>query len=126
MWRELPRLRKPDRLQAWARQIAVNECRQELRRRRSVGFVAQLPMHSGTDLAALVADRDEMGSAFGRLRPEHREVLVLRYYVGLEPWQIAEATGERPGTIRSRLHHALRSLRAELESERRTVDSSAT
>lgn len=32
MWIELPRLRRPDRLQGWVHTITTNECRQELRR----------------------------------------------------------------------------------------------
>lgn len=48
---------------------------------------------------------------------------MLRHYLDLTPDEIAKTLGARPGTVRSRLHHALRSLRAELESERRAQDA---
>lgn len=124
MWIKLPRLRRPDRLQGWVHVITVNECRQELRRnRRRERLANQLDEPIPTGAGASLADRDEMGAAFARLRNEHREVPVLRYYLDLTPDEIARTLGARPGTVRSRLHHALRSLRAELESERRAQDA---
>ena len=59
-------------------------------------------------------DRAEMRSdvrpALDGLSDEHREALVLRYYVGLSERAMADALGVRPGTVKSRLHRALRSL----------------
>jgi RNA polymerase sigma-70 factor, ECF subfamily len=45
------------------------------------------------------------------LSPEHREVLVLRYYEDLDYDAIARITGVTLGTIRSRLHYAKCALR---------------
>jgi RNA polymerase sigma-70 factor (ECF subfamily) len=39
-------------------------------------------------------------------------VIVLRFYADLSLEQIAEQTGERLGTVKSRLHYALEALRA--------------
>jgi RNA polymerase sigma-70 factor (ECF subfamily) len=40
-----------------------------------------------------------------------REVLVLRYYEGMSEGEMAEALAIPRGTVKSRLHHALRELR---------------
>jgi RNA polymerase sigma-70 factor, ECF subfamily len=58
------------------------------------------PDHAG-DLAAALAN----------LSAEHREVLLLRFVDGLQLAEIAEAVGVPVGTAKSRLHHALESLR---------------
>ena len=42
--------------------------------------------------------------------------MVLRYYADLSVEQIAERTGTRAGTVKSRLHYALRHLRDEVEA----------
>ncbi|MBA2557871.1 MAG: sigma-70 family RNA polymerase sigma factor [Chloroflexi bacterium] len=74
------------------------------------------------DLADEFAARDELERAFDCLSPEHRALLALRYYADLSHAQIAETLRIPPGTARSRLHYALRNLRAALEAESRQAD----
>ena len=127
VWQELPRLREPERFEAWLHRITVNKCRDELRHKRRIQtLVREVVPQLLPDASQYVADRAEIGAAFRRLRHEQREVLALRYYSGLEPAEIAAVLGARPGTVRSRLHHALRALRAELEAERRAAGPRAT
>lgn len=45
-----------------------------------------------------------------------REVVLLRFFEGLEPAEIARRRGEPAATVRSRLHRALAVLRARLEA----------
>jgi RNA polymerase sigma-70 factor (ECF subfamily) len=53
-------------------------------------------------------------------------VLVLRYYLEQTPEEIAETLGVPPGTVRSRLFYAMRSLRAALEADDRPQAREAT
>ncbi len=53
------------------------------------------------------------------LPPKHRGVIVLFYLHGRSINETAEILGIRPGTVKSRLHFGLRSLRAHLEDDRR-------
>lgn len=46
------------------------------------------------------------------LPPAQREVVQLRFVDGMSLEEIARAMGVRLGTVKSRLHHALRKLRA--------------
>lgn len=62
-------------------------------------------------------DTDEfadLSRALGRLSPEGRELLGLRYGVGLTSVEIATHLGLSPGAVRVRLTRVLRQLRREL------------
>ena len=121
-WRELPRLRDPDRFEAWIHRLLVHACYAEARRRRlwSVN-VRSLPVVGPAiaDDTGSVADRDERERGFRRLPPEQRAILVLHHYLGLEPAEIADTLGIPAGTARSRLHYAHRAMRAALEADAR-------
>jgi DNA-directed RNA polymerase specialized sigma24 family protein len=71
------------------------------------------------DSSVAVADRDQLERAFRRLSVEHRAVVVLHHYLDLPLPAVAEALGIPPGTARSRLHHAMRGLRAALDADAR-------
>jgi DNA-directed RNA polymerase specialized sigma24 family protein len=58
---------------------------------------------------------DTMWDAIGRLRPERRAVVVLRYWADLPHGEIAEILGCPVSTVRSRLHRALSDLRKETD-----------
>ena len=119
-WRELPRLRDPDRFEAWVRRLLVHACYAEARRRRQwAGNVRVLPVDGPADRDDIVSvnDRDALDRAFRRLTVEQRAVVVLHHHVGLPLVEIAETLGIPPGTARSRLHYATRLLRASLESD---------
>jgi RNA polymerase sigma-70 factor (ECF subfamily) len=53
--------------------------------------------------------------ALSALSAEHRAVIFDAYYRGKTAAQIAEARGLPPGTVRSRIHYALRALRLALQ-----------
>jgi RNA polymerase sigma-70 factor (ECF subfamily) len=55
--------------------------------------------------------RAELAAALQHLSEEHRETLLLRFVDDLSLQEIAEAMGVPLGTVKSRLHAALNSLR---------------
>ena len=61
--------------------------------------------------AWLVAD------ALVSLSPEHRAVVVDAYYHGRSVAEMASAHGVPPGTVKSRMHYALRALRLALQEK---------
>jgi RNA polymerase sigma factor (sigma-70 family) len=61
------------------------------------------------------AEPDELWDAIGRLDPDRRVVVVLRYYQDLSYEQIAEVIGCPIGTVRSRLNRGVADLRREIE-----------
>jgi RNA polymerase sigma-70 factor, ECF subfamily len=50
---------------------------------------------------------------------DHRAVVVLHTYLGLSLEEVADALGVPGGTTRSRLHYAVRAVRAALEADER-------
>ncbi|HLE59725.1 MAG TPA: sigma-70 family RNA polymerase sigma factor [Candidatus Limnocylindria bacterium] len=124
-WRDLPSLRDPDRFDAWLRRLLVNACRDEGRRhRRRRPEMTLLPVHEPIigDSSSALADRDALERGFRRLTAEHRTVLVLHHYLGLTLLEVATTTSAPLGTVKSRVHHATRALRAALEADSRSAN----
>lgn len=67
-------------------------------------IAAPEPASAATNLA-------ELNAVLARLPEEHREVLLLRFVDGLTLAEIAQATSAPLGTVKSRLHYALDTLR---------------
>jgi RNA polymerase sigma-70 factor (ECF subfamily) len=113
-WRRIPKLRDPERFEAWIHRILVHACYDESRRARQWNAgVRVLPMRgpSTPDGSNALADRDELERAFRRLSVEQRAVFVLHHYLGLPLVEVAELLGIPAGTARSRLHYAIAGLR---------------
>lgn len=121
IWRDLPSLREPERLRAWSRRILVNRCYQTLRySRRWPVFVPIDPVESLSQSASPdVETRDELERAFVRLTPEQRAVVVLYYLHDRTMDDVAANLDLSIGTVKSRLHHARRALRAAIEADAR-------
>ena len=72
-----------------------------------------------------IFDRDQLERGFRRLSIDHRAVVVLHHYLDLPLDEVAEALGVPVGTVRSRLHHAMRALRAALDADARPTTREA-
>ena len=122
IWRDLPQLRDPARFDAWSYRLLVRACYAEGRRFRHWTPNMRLLPVDGTvqpDSASAVADRDQLERGFRRLSIDHRAVVVLHHYLDMPLEQVAETLGVPAGTVRSRLHHAMRGLRAALDADAR-------
>lgn len=71
------------------------------------------PAGPGDPLATADASRAELAAVMSSLPEAHRETLLLRFVDGLSLEEIAMAMAVPLGTVKSRLHHALASLRAD-------------
>jgi sigma-70-like protein len=74
---------------------------------------------TGTEGLSSVVDRDQLERGFRRLSIDHRAVVVLHHYLDLPLDEVADALGVPVGTVRSRLHYAMRGLRSALEADAR-------
>jgi RNA polymerase sigma-70 factor (ECF subfamily) len=119
-WRKRGSLRDAERFDAWFGRILVNTCRERLRSRaRSrVREVDALPDLAAAPGAPDIPLRMAVGGALAGLDPDHRIIVVLRYWADLTVDEIAERVGVPAGTVKSRLHYALRSLQPSLEEVR--------
>ena len=59
-------------------------------------------------------ERGDLTAALARLTPQQRTVVHLFYFEGYATDEIAQITGERPGTVRSHLHRARKALKINL------------
>ena len=122
IWQNLPKLRDPARFEAWSYRLLVNACYDEGSRRRAWKpnlHVLHDDEQPAPDALDQVHDRDQLERGFRRLSVEHRAVVVLHTYLDLSIDEIADALGVPAGTIRSRLHYAVRALRAALDADER-------
>ncbi|MGH2512270.1 MAG: RNA polymerase sigma factor [Candidatus Limnocylindrales bacterium] len=121
-WQHFDGLRDLSRFDAWFTRIVVNACRDRIgaRRLRPISLPDGEPSGAPDQVERLV-DADALSRAMLTLSPEHRIVIALRYLGDLSIAEIAARTGERTGTVKSRLHYALRALRAVLDAEAREL-----
>jgi RNA polymerase sigma factor (sigma-70 family) len=105
---------------SWVFRIATNAALTDLRRRRPVavepleGRILELPdPHQPDPLERIEAEeREEMVEAGLKALPdEQRAVLLLRVRDGMEVREIARTLCVPEGTVKSRIHHAVRKLR---------------
>ena len=109
-WRGVRRFDGRSAFGTWIYQIALNVCRDALRRRRPVAA----PEVRRKDLAAARRVRE----ALGRLREPHRVVLVLRYSETLSYQEIAEHLGWTLPRVKMTIHRAKLAFReAYLQTE---------
>lgn len=116
------------KLSSWLFKIAHNTTIDHLRRKQPVTVSLTPPEGEGEpDYSAGLADAGAedaersveradlaaaLEAAMGDLRPEYREVLVLRFQEGLAYNEIAEVTGLALGTVKTHLHRARKELAA--------------
>jgi RNA polymerase sigma-70 factor (ECF subfamily) len=118
VYRGIVRLRRPDAFRAWIYRIARDQAFRSLRRTR-----VPCQLADEADLAAVEVEDDgftaedarRVHAALDRLSPLHRDVLLLRFIEDLPYDDIGQITGCPPGTVKSRIHHAKRLLRQEME-----------
>jgi RNA polymerase sigma-70 factor (ECF subfamily) len=114
-WRGMHRLRKGASSQSWFFTIVANQCR-DVRRasRRTVLSLFEIPEPNVADHADIVARDLDLERALARLSPKQRALLFLRYQMDMPPAEMATVLGWRAGTVKSRLHRALRQLEVDM------------
>lgn len=116
-WRDLWGLRDPGAFDAWLYRLLVRSCADLQRRTWKTRLdvdVHAIDPPARTDEVSQLLDRDALDRAFVGLSFDHRAVVVLTHYAGLSGPEVAEVLAIPVGTVASRLHYALRALRAEL------------
>ena len=111
-WERAPDFPDAARERAWLLKVTVNGCKSRLRspwRRRTAPLLDTYP--------AAEPEEREVLEAVQALPPRDRAVVHLYYYEGYQTAEIAAMTGQREGTVRSRLSRARAKLRDLLKGE---------
>lgn len=121
-WKDVRALRDPDAFDAWLHRITVWACykaaKQERRRKTVELKVVSGPERAvAPDSAAALANRDLIERQLNDLPIDHRAVIVLRFYLDLPLDEVADILDIPVGTVKSRLHRALASLRESMEPQ---------
>jgi RNA polymerase sigma factor (sigma-70 family) len=111
-WRKLDHLRPGSELRPWFLGIVANQCRTIARGR----WTSVLPLDEMVQHGTGRAMEDEVVSSAAvrearRLSPEHREVLVLHYYLDLPLDEVATIAGIPVGTAKSRINRGIAAMR---------------
>jgi RNA polymerase sigma-70 factor, ECF subfamily len=109
--------REEPAVKAWlftvARNLVVDD-RRSARARHEFG-TDRLPETASTDRTDEVLDAMLIADALGGLSAQHREIIVHAYYRGESTAQAARRLAIPEGTVKSRLHYALRAMRLALQ-----------
>ena len=99
-----------------ARNMIIDE-RRSPRFRRENGSLDTIPEPeaTGPDEVNTALDRLLLGDAMAQLSQDHRAVIRRSYYLGWTTAQIADDLQIAEGTVKSRLHYAVRALRLTLQ-----------
>jgi RNA polymerase sigma-70 factor (ECF subfamily) len=125
------RFRGDSAVYTWLHGILLNLCRRHLRKQKRLVFEEERVLKETIQPSlADEMDRDFCATGLARavqkLSPEHREVIVLRYYEELKIEEIARQTGVSKGTVKSRLHYAVRCLEQLIPGEMNLFVSGGT
>jgi RNA polymerase sigma-70 factor, ECF subfamily len=129
-FRSLPGFRGQAKFSSWLYRIALNLCRDWIRRERRAPVV-QAP--EGVDVVELASEqgpvesieelvsRRDLGAivqrAMARLSEEQRTTIILKEYQGLTFQEIADLQGCPLSTVKTRLYQGLTVLRRELDRQ---------
>jgi RNA polymerase sigma-70 factor (ECF subfamily) len=106
-WSTVGRYENPG---GWVYRVALNWATSALRRRRR----QPVPHAERGPLDVPTMGEPDVLAALAELDVRQRSVVVCRFYLGMSEAETAAALGTRPGTVKSRLHRALRHLQSRL------------
>jgi RNA polymerase sigma-70 factor (ECF subfamily) len=142
VYKNLTKLREPEKFSSWLYQIAANLCRDEIKRMNRRDFISldliqennenegyRLPeeLHESTELSPETKlNQKQIGSlvqkALQQLPEEQRVVIIMKEYQGLKFREIAEALNQPLNTIKSRMYYGLNGLRKIFEQWQMTEE----
>ncbi|MGE0447269.1 MAG: RNA polymerase sigma factor [Vicinamibacterales bacterium] len=133
-YRALPGFKGQAKFSSWLYRIALNLCRDWIRRQRRAP-VMQMP--EGVDPLEMAAEREPAESietlvarrelsavveeAMARLPEEQRTAIILKEYHGMTFQEIADLQGCPLSTVKTRLYQGLSVLRRHLEEQGQTA-----
>lgn len=114
----LPRFERKSKLRTWlfaiARHRVLDAVKARTRARNRVSDLASADDTPGEDSRLDIRIRTRLAEALDQLDPKVRSAVLLHHQQGFTFDELAEMTGEKPGTVCARVSRALEDLRAYL------------
>lgn len=113
-WRDIRSLREPAAWEAWLYRLTIRACHRsaQAHRHHDVAELAPDDVPSiEQDFPRTLEERDRLARQLRRLPIDQRTVVVLHFYLDLPLTDASEILGVPAGTVKSRLHRALASMR---------------
>lgn len=141
MHRNIDGLQETTRFKSWLYTIAVNYCREELRKRKATRSVSLHDLRPGESEESYRWETsssrrenpekqlrhselsDLLQQCLMELSDEQREVVIMKEYEGLKFREIAEALNISENTVKSRMYYGLDGLKKILESKKITKET---
>ncbi len=118
--RRIHGLKEPDAFSTWLYRIARNKVYHQLRKKKVWSELNEnltAPNEADNDIVSL-EDAAKVHKCLKKLRPEHKEVLMLRFLEQMSYQQMAEVLDCNLGTVKSRVYYAKLALKKELEKQK--------
>lgn len=105
-------LRESKAFPAWSKKVLANICRSRLKeqKRRELPLELPLELAAAEEKGLSAEDALSLRTAVRALPEVQRDVIILRYYLNYEYKEIADILDLPQGTIKSRLHRAVKQL----------------
>ncbi|MGM8214349.1 sigma-70 family RNA polymerase sigma factor [Bacillaceae bacterium W0354] len=105
-------LKKPQYAKTWLIRIMINYCQDQIKKSKKL-------VH-GFDFDRVESDSNEenyllIEQLISRLNRNEQELIYLKYFHGLTYVDLSEQLDTPEGTLKTRIHHALRKLREEFK-----------
>jgi RNA polymerase sigma-70 factor (ECF subfamily) len=116
--RRIHGLRDAETFAPWLYRIARNKVYQQLRKKKILSKIEEnlyVANRNEEDDVFSLEDVAKVHRCLKELRPEHREVLMLRFLEQMSYQQIAQVVNCNLGTVRSRIYYAKLALRKQME-----------
>lgn len=114
-WQNLPQLRESGAFAVWLTRIVLNEARRVRRRQERHRLLLQLLSRHRTESSSFPPEYEDVLACLQKLRPNQKEIILLRYWSDLALEDIAEITGRPLNTTKTVLYRALTQLRRLLQ-----------
>lgn len=114
-FQNLRKLKRPEYFDTWIVRILLNACADEHRKKRKLAYSKEVSKSMG--FADLSDTRVSLRQAVDQLPREQMEIIILKYYQQLTLTEVATVLECPEGTVKTRLHKALVTLRQSLGQE---------
>lgn len=119
LFEQIKKLKNPDSFYSWSQTILVNICRRQLRSRKKIQLIDDIPAELATTLLddTQILQQISLEKHLARLPIKKQEAIRLRYYLDYDNQTIAELLEIPIGTVKSRISSGLKQLAISLGGE---------